>query len=59
MTVQVIQVHTMLAQLDEHQTGIAEVPSLVLTTGNILLLISFCFHVVKSLILTLPILSSL
>ena len=32
-----IQANAKLAQLDKHQTGMAEVPSSILTGGNILL----------------------
>ena len=53
-----MQATTKLAQLDKHQTGMAEVSSLVLTGSNIFLLI-FSFYVIKPLMPILPIYSSL
>ena len=51
------QTHAKLAQLDEYQTGMAEVPSSILTRGNFLLI--FGTHIVKPLMPILPMSSSL
>ena len=42
-----MQANAKLAQLDKHQTGMAEVPSSILSGGNILLLI-FLFSCSKA-----------
>ena len=44
-----IQATAELAQLDKYQNGMAEVPGSILTGGNILLMISFCFPILKAI----------
>ena len=47
--------HARLAQKGEYQVRMTEVPSPIVTAGNILLVTYFCFHAGKPLIIILPI----